>query len=187
MHPYPHNYTALATGAVTGPVVVGSPQLPELGTSAPPQFGGPGGTWSPETLLCASLADCFVLTFRALSRGARFEWLRLECRVEGVLDRIEGVAQFTRFSSIAALTIPPQADAAEARRLLDQAEHNCLISNSLRAERVLDARVIVEDPAQAAVARDGATRLHADTRAGFSAPAGNAGPGPAPPATLPQP
>ena len=145
MHPYPHNYTASATGAATGPVVVASPQLPEFGTAAPPQFGGPGGTWSPETLLCAAVADCFILTFRALSRGARLEWLHLDCRVEGVLDRVEGVAQFTRFASFAVLTIPAEADAARARHLLEQAEHNCLISNSVRAERVLDARVIVQD------------------------------------------
>jgi organic hydroperoxide reductase OsmC/OhrA len=187
VHPYPHNYTASATGAVSGPVLVASPQLPELGTAAPPQFGGPDGTWSPETLLCASLADCFVLTFRALSRGAHLSWVRLECRVEGVLDRIEGVAQFTRFSTFAALTIPAEADADRARRLLEQAEHNCLISNSLRAERVLEARLIVENPARTAVARDVAMQPNTDTRAGVSAPAGSAGPGPAPPATVPPP
>jgi len=144
MHPYPHTYSVMATGQATGLVAVGSPELTTLSTAPPPQFDGPGGQWSPETLLCAAVADCLVLTFRALTRSARLEWLQLECRVEGVLERVERAAQFTRFNCFATLTIPAATDADRARKLLEQAEHVCLISNSLRAERVLEAHVAVE-------------------------------------------
>jgi len=123
-------------------VVVSSPQLPDLETAPPPEFDGPGGVWSPESLLCASIADCFILTFRAVARAARFEWVQLECRVEGVLERVERVSQFTRYSTFAKLTVPPGADIAKARVLLEQAEHGCLISNSLRGARALDSQVV---------------------------------------------
>ena len=123
-------------------VKVSSTQLPTLETAAPPEFDGPGGVWSPETLLCASIADCFVLTFRAVARAARFEWLHLECRVEGVLERVERVSQFTRYTTIARLTVPAGADVAKARVLLEQAEHGCLISNSLRGSRTLNSEVV---------------------------------------------
>ena len=142
MHPYPHSYSVTASGQASGLVSVGSPGLAELPTAPPPQFDGPGDQWSPETLLCAAVADCFMLTFRALARAARLEWLQLECRVEGTLERVERVAQFTRFATFATLTIAATTDAEQARKLLGQAEHSCLISNSLRGERVLDARVI---------------------------------------------
>jgi len=142
MHPYPHTYVASASGASTGLVAVSSPELPRLETSAPPQFDGPGGVWSPETLLCASLADCFVLTFRALSRSARFEWLHLDCRVEGVLERLSAGSEFTRYATFAKLTVPAGADAARARQLLERAEHGCLIANSLRGARALEAEII---------------------------------------------
>lgn len=143
MHPYPHTYLATAAADNTGFVTVGSTQAPKLETAAPPEFDGPGGVWSPETLLCASIADCFVLTFRALARAARFEWLHLECRVEGILERVERVSQFTRYATSAKLTIRPGADVARARVLLEQAEHGCLISNSLRGSRTLDSQVVV--------------------------------------------
>jgi organic hydroperoxide reductase OsmC/OhrA len=145
MHPYPHTYVVATTGQATGLVAVTSPDLPDLPTAPPPQFDGPGGQWSPETLLCAAVADCFVLTFRALARAARIEWLELECRVEGVLDRVERVAQFTRFNTVATLTVPAATDAAKAQQLLERAEQTCLVSNSLRGERVLEARVILEN------------------------------------------
>src|SRR6516165_3960288 len=121
MHPYPHIYVAAASAESTGLVAVASPELPSLETAAPPQFDGPGDVWSPETLLCASIADCFILTFRAAARAPRFKWLRLECRVEGVLERIGRVSQFTRYTTFATLTVPAGTDSAKARELLERA------------------------------------------------------------------
>ena len=145
MHPYPHTYHAAAAADVSGPVAVTSAELPRLETAAPPEFDGPGGFWSPETLLCASLADCFILTFRAVSRVARLKWVRLECRVEGILERVERTSQFTRFTTIANLIVPAGTNVDAARKLLEQAEHGCLIANSLRSARSLETQVVVND------------------------------------------
>jgi len=145
MHPYPHRYVASASAEKAGSVAVTSPQLPTLESAPPPEFDGPGGAWSPETLLCASLADCFILTFRAVSRASGLAWLRLTCRVEGVLDRVERVAQFTAYTTFAELTVPAGSDVSKARDLLERAEHGCLIANSLRGSRSLDAQVVVAD------------------------------------------
>jgi organic hydroperoxide reductase OsmC/OhrA len=143
MQPYPHVYLAAANGGPSGPVPLSSATLPEITTAAPPEFDGPGGVWSPETLLTAAVADCFVLGFRAISRASKFEWLSLECRVEGVLERVDkGGAHFTRFKTMARLTLPPGADAAKARLLLEKAEHTCLIANSLRSERSLEVTLV---------------------------------------------
>ena len=143
MHPYPHKYVASASAEKAGLVAVTSAQLPTLETASPPEFDGPGGVWSPETLLCASLADCFILTFRGVSRASGFDWLQLKCRVEGVLDRVERISQFTSYTTFAELTVPTGADAGKARELLDRAEHGCLIANSLRGSRSLEAQVVV--------------------------------------------
>jgi organic hydroperoxide reductase OsmC/OhrA len=147
VHPYPHSYVVGARGEAAGPVAVTSVGLPDLETAAPPQFDGPGGAWSPETLLCAAVADCFILSFRAYARAARFEWSQLECRVEGTLERVERVPQFTAFRTSATLSVPPDADIEKARKLLEQAEHGCLVSNSLRGARTLEAQVLVQEPA----------------------------------------
>jgi organic hydroperoxide reductase OsmC/OhrA len=105
MHPYPRTYIASAAAENTGSVAVTAAGLPGFETAAPPEFDGPGGLWSPQTLLCASIADCFILTFRSVARAARFEWLHLEYRVEGILDRADRVSQFTRYTSVVKLTV----------------------------------------------------------------------------------
>lgn len=149
MDPYPHSYIASASGQSKGPVTVASPRLLSFETAPPPEFGGPGGVWSPETLLCASVADCFIFTFRAVSRAARFEWSRLDCRVEGVLERVGQVSQFTRFTTFAKLVVPASSDRSKARELLERAEHSCLIANSLRGARALELEIAMQSAAGA--------------------------------------
>ena len=159
MQPYPHTYVAAAAADSAGSVTVASPQLPSMETDAPPQFDGPGGKWSPESLLCASVADCFILTFRAVARAAKLEWLHLECRVEGVLERRERLLQFTRYTTFATLTVPTGTDAVKARELLERAEHSCLIANSLRGTRALDARVIMSNESAHRTSLEGGERV----------------------------
>lgn len=145
MHPYPHVYHVSAAGTAGGTVTVSSHELPDLETAPPPEFDGPGGFWSPENLLCAALVDCFILTFRSVSRAARLGWLRLECRVEGTLERAEGEPRFTRYVMFATLTVSTGEDVARAHALLERAEHSCLISNSLSGPRTLEAKVLAAD------------------------------------------
>jgi len=142
MQPFPHTYVSSAAASPSGGVAVDSPGLPGLVTASPPEFGGPDGVWSPETLLCASVADCYILTFRALAAASRFDWSALRCRVEGVLDRADGVIRFTSYTTHATLEVPPGCDVAKARALLEKAEQRCLVSNSLQGTRVLVADVV---------------------------------------------
>jgi organic hydroperoxide reductase OsmC/OhrA len=144
MEPFPHTYTATAAGARSGVVSVSSPGLPALTSEPAPQFDGPGTLWSPEALLAAAVADCFILTFRALSAAALFGWIKLECRVEGVLSRIERQLRFTDFTLHATLTVAPGADASKARRLLERTEGACLLINSLKGRHTLETSVLDE-------------------------------------------
>jgi len=142
MKPYPHIYTANAAGTATGPVPIASSGLPGIATAPPAEFDGPGDAWSPETLLVASIADCFILTFRGVSRAATFSWEHLDCAVEGTLERVGGVTRFSRYATRATLTVRPGADHAKARDLLERAEKVCLVANSLNGERELAVTLV---------------------------------------------
>lgn len=143
MQAFPHHYTAAALAEAEGDVRLESEQLPALATAAPEAFGGPGDRWSPEALLVAAVADCFILTFRAIARIARVPWISLRCEAEGTLDRVARVTQFTAFQVRAVLQVPPEADVEKARGLLERAEQSCLITSSLKADVHLEAEVEV--------------------------------------------
>lgn len=143
MQPLPHLYSTRATATTTGEVRLAVAGAPTLICNAPAEFGGPGDQWSPESLLVASVASCFVLTFRALARAARLDWTSLECSSEGTLERLEGKTRFTRMLTTARLSVPAVADQAACVRILEKSERDCLIANSLSAQRELKVEVVV--------------------------------------------
>ena len=143
MDAFPHLYTVTARAATDGDVALDSRRLPRLPSASPREFGGPGDRWSPETLLVAAVADCFVLTFRAVAAAARLRWASVTCHVDGTLDRVDRVTQFTAFTIRTRLWVSDDIDVEAGRRALERAERACLIRNSLKAPCHLDAEVDV--------------------------------------------
>lgn len=141
MKPFPHSYTVTGTANSEGHVALDSQKLPRLVTAPPTEYGGPGDRWSPETLLVAAVADCFVLTFRAIAAVAKLSWISLHCEVTGTLDRVEHVTQFTGFIVRARLELSPETNKEQALRMLTKAEQTCLVTNSLKAKCQLEASV----------------------------------------------
>ncbi|MET0657506.1 MAG: OsmC family protein [Steroidobacteraceae bacterium] len=150
MQPFPHVYRVNAAAAVEGAVTLASGSVADLQSAAPREFDGPGDQWSPEALLCAAVASCFVLTFRAIARASKLRWQQLDCNVEGTLERVEGGTQFTRIVTHATLRVPPDVNVELCNRLLEKAEQGCLVANSLRSRRELQAKVMTVERAEAA-------------------------------------
>lgn len=142
MHPFPHRYPVRITLQPAGALVLSSPGIPDLATAPPAEFDGPGGEWSPETLLVGAVADCFALSFRAVAQASRLSWQSLSCDVEGVLDRVDGVTRFTEMILRVRLEVPVETDSAKALRLLEKSEKVCLIMNSLKLTPQLVAEIV---------------------------------------------
>ncbi|MCB1677409.1 MAG: OsmC family protein [Halioglobus sp.] len=145
MQDLPHHYSISASAESDGPVVLKGENLPELVTAPPAEFGGPGDRWSPETLLMGAIADCFILTFKAVARASSLAWSNLECSAEGTLERVERVTRFTAVTVRAALTVPAGTDTKKAQRLLEKSESACLITSSMLADTHLETTITVQD------------------------------------------
>jgi len=143
MQPLPHHYRVRARAGGSGEVILSSDGAADLPSQSPPEFGGPPGYWTPESLLVAAIADCFVLTFRAIARARSLAWQALDVEVEGVLEKTPEGIRYTRFDVHARLVIAVAGDVEVATGLLHKAEHSCLISNSLNGRRELHAHVDV--------------------------------------------
>jgi organic hydroperoxide reductase OsmC/OhrA len=143
MHPYPHHYRVSGSGRPEGDVLISSANVPDITTAPPVEFDGPGDRWSPEALLVAAVADCFVLSFRGVARAQKIQWEKLECDVEGTLERVEGKTRFTKILVRGRLVVAPGVDTDKATQAMVRAEQVCLISNSLNAERHLESTVTV--------------------------------------------
>ena len=110
--------------------------------AAPPEFGGEPGLWTPEHLLLASVSTCYVATLRALAEASKLEFYALELSVEGTVEKQEGGFRFSRIVLHPAVTIYKEEDRERIGRLLEKAEHVCLISRSLACPIALDAKIV---------------------------------------------
>ncbi len=143
MQAFPHCYTIQASATAEGDVTLAGADKPSLPSAPPREFDGPGDRWSPEDLLVAAVADCFILTFRSIAKMSKLSWEAIECRAEGALDRVDKVMQFTEIHLFAKLTVNAEADAEKAKQLMQKAEAVCLITNSLKTKVHLEAEVVV--------------------------------------------
>ena len=141
MQDFPHHYEIVATADPEGDVSITGDRLDAISSAPPTEFGGPGDRWSPETLLVAAIADCFVLSFRAIARASKLSWLSLICKVDGKLERADGKTKFTAFEVHATLRVPEDTNADRAHRILEKAEESCLVTNSLNGSIHLEAEV----------------------------------------------
>jgi len=107
--------------------------LPSLEVATPPEFQGHEGMWSPEHYFIASINACFVTTFLAISQMSKLEFVSFRAKAQGKLDKVEGGGlQITEIILRPQLVIRYGRDLERAGRILEKAEKNCLISNSVK-------------------------------------------------------
>ncbi len=99
--------------------------------TAPPQFGGFEGRWSPEDLLLGAVAGCYTTTFRALAEYSKFEYTDLEVETLGVVRKAESGYMFDGIIVRPKVTITSEEEHSRATRLLDKAKRLCLVSRAL--------------------------------------------------------
>jgi peroxiredoxin-like protein len=143
MDSLPHLYSVIVNAEPEHALKASAPHLPTLDVAPPRQFDGPGDKWSPEELLLAAVANCFVLSFRTVASIAKLEWQTIQCTTEGVLDKVERAMQFTEIISKVVLTVGDEDSRSKAEKTLEKAEQICIVSNSLTATKRLESEVFV--------------------------------------------
>ena len=146
-----HQYTSTASWTTGRTGIVNAESSVELpiAFSAPPEFHGQAGLWTPEHFLVAAVAGCFVTTFIAIAELSKFELESLEVSATGSLEKAEGGFQFTRVTIRPVLTIARDSERERSLRLLEKAERSCLVSRSLRSDLVVEPTFLVEEPISA--------------------------------------
>jgi peroxiredoxin-like protein len=111
--------------------------------TAPPEFGGLEGRWTPESLLLCAVAGCFTTTFRAIAEYSKFEYSDLEVQVEGAIQKVESGYAFTQIILRPNLSITSDAEQARALRLLHKTSNLCLVSRAISVPQVFEPHVQV--------------------------------------------
>jgi peroxiredoxin-like protein len=115
--------------------IVSAESVPQaIEFSAPPEFGGEADMWSPETFFLASVASCYISTFRAIAEYSKFDSVALDVTVDGTITKEAGGFRFTEVTIHPVLTIATDEEYDKGLKLLVKSESACLISRSLNAK-----------------------------------------------------
>ena len=147
MKPLPHTYTVRIAAGPTGHATLTSPGVADLPTAPPLEFDGSGDAWSPEQLLLAAVASCFLLTFRAVAKHSRLEFTSVSIESEGIVDHVDGRTRFTDVVLRPKVAVSAVADTHRVQRALEKAEVNCIVTASLAARLTVEPAVTVREAA----------------------------------------
>jgi peroxiredoxin-like protein len=114
---------------------------PRIQVATPPEFKGHEGIWSPEDLYVAAANVCLMTTFLAFAERAGLAFTAFQSEAEGRLELVDGKFQITTITLRPRLTLAPGSDQGKAKDLIEKAETNCLISNSMKTRMVLEPTI----------------------------------------------
>ena len=119
-----------------------APLLPNLQVDAPPEFKGHDGAWTPEHLFVAAINSCFMTTFLAIAEHSKLDFVSFKVEAKGKLEKSAGPGlMMTEITLRPRLVISHARDAERASRILEKADRNCLISNSVKSQVRLESEV----------------------------------------------
>ena len=122
----------------------GAPRI--IHFSAPPEFGGEPGVWTPEHFLVAAVASCFIGSFRAVAASSKLDFQGIEVSVDGALEKEPGGFRFTTITLHPTVIVFNESDSERALRLIEKAERICLVTRSLASKIELQPKVLSEKP-----------------------------------------
>jgi organic hydroperoxide reductase OsmC/OhrA len=114
--------------------------------SAPPEFGGEPGVWTPEHFLLAAVGSCFIETFKAVAKASKLDFQGIEVSVDGVIEKDAGGLRFTKITIRPTVIIYNNESHELGLRVLAKTERGCLIVRSLSSQIELDSKILMERP-----------------------------------------
>jgi peroxiredoxin-like protein len=109
-------------------------EKPNVVVGSPPEFKGEPDVWTPEELLIGSVNTCIMLTFLSLAQARGLTPASYESDAEGQLENVEGKFRITEVTVRPHITINEEADLDRAREIIERAETECFISNSVKSK-----------------------------------------------------
>lgn len=131
-----HDYEVSLSWLAERKGLMGSPELKTtIEVATPPEFPkGMPGIWSPEHLFVASISSCLMTTFLAIAENSKLFYLNFSCNATGRLEMVDGKYLITEVKLMPVVSVADEREKEKAEKVLQKAEANCLISNSVKSK-----------------------------------------------------
>jgi len=125
--------------------ILGCLDKPSFEVATPPEFRGHAGIWSPEDLFIAAINSCVMTTFLFFAEKETVELCAYKSEAEGMLEKIKDKFMFSQIHLKVGIKVKLQEQLGKVQELLDRAEKQCLISNSILPNVKVDSEITKEE------------------------------------------
>jgi osmotically inducible protein OsmC len=116
-----------------------------LPTTIASRVGDPAGKTSPEELLAAAHATCYVTSLGSELARAGTPPERLEVHCSLTIDEVEGIGHRVVLSVLSARGVVPGSDAAAFAQAASLADDGCTMSALIRASATVTVEAILKE------------------------------------------
>ena len=85
-----------------------------------------------------------MTTFLAIAENSKLDFIDYSCQGEGKLEKVDDRYMISEIILTPQITVRVDKDIERAQRIIEKAEHHCLISNSVKTNIVLNPIVITK-------------------------------------------
>ena len=123
---------------------VSSPVLDQtIECATPPEFpNGVPNIWSPEHFYAAAINSCFMTTFLAIAENSKVEFESFACSTEIKLELVERKYLITQASVFPKVKLVNPEQKERMLRVIEKTKENCLVTNSMKTEVILNPEII---------------------------------------------
>ena len=121
--------------------ILSAADKPILRVSAPPEFKGEPGLWTPEDFFIASVSVCLMTTFMTFASLARLSVRSYRQFTEGILEFTNDHYQFTNVILKPEILVASHQEIVATEQLIQKAHEHCLITNSIKSKVDVQASI----------------------------------------------
>lgn len=104
-----------------------------INMAIPPEFEGPGGTYSPEDLYVLSLMNCYLATFKYIAEKSKLTYQEILGSAELFVDKGEEKSPWMEHVNIK-IELNGCENKERALSLLEKTKAHCMIINSVKTK-----------------------------------------------------
>jgi organic hydroperoxide reductase OsmC/OhrA len=132
---FPMNFEveAKSTAGVASNWVAQENHLPPILSAIPPEFMGPGGGYSPESLFGIAVLNCLIATFKVYCEKSKVTFGEIKGKAAVIVDKEPSATTIYISHVKISLDVTGASDVEKTERLLDAAIKDCAISNSIKS------------------------------------------------------
>jgi organic hydroperoxide reductase OsmC/OhrA len=117
---------------------------PSLRFSAPPEFKGESGLWTPEHMFVACVEMCHMSTFIAFAAKLGLPIVSYQSHANGVLEYVDGDYRFTRIVIFPTIVLSSSSAEEQVQAALRDAEKHCLVTNSIASIVEVNPTIVLQ-------------------------------------------